>query len=53
MENKIKSVGEEFIEYGEKEWAMRHHHTQAVLKEMADKINEIIERRIMEIHLGK
>lgn len=48
MEEQNKSVGQEFIEYGEKEWALRHFHTQSLLQEMAEKIDEIIDRRMSE-----
>lgn len=66
MENKVKSVGEEFIEWANKTYqleAMIRYATPSIWKEswmpqditniFADKINTIIEKRILEMHLGK
>ncbi len=58
--NKVKSVGEEFIEWANDEYKLKGAYdscgwdnTEEVLQAMADKINEIIERRILEMHITK
>lgn len=47
--NKTKSVGEEFIEWASKEKSLKHHYRPEDREEMADKINDIIHNRVIEL----